>query len=162
VPAELSLAMRPMGARSESGRRECVGPHSVAAMTRSLIIHSNGGTSFEDGPDRGRVLIAGESTDNAYSLMELTVAPREPDVGFGPHLHLDINEVFVVRKGTLEFLLGSDVTSLIAGDVVRLPPGVRHGYRNASGEPVELLVWFTPGSQQPGERSRIEPRATAA
>ena len=114
-------------------------------MTISPIIPPNGGASFEDGPDRGRVLIPGESTDNAYSLMELTVAPRETDVGFGPHMHNDIDEVFVIRKGTLEFLLGSDVTPLIAGDIVRVPPGMRHGYRNASGEPVELLVWFTPG-----------------
>lgn len=106
---------------------------------------SSGGAAFEDGLDRGRVLIAGESTDNAYSLMELTVAAREGDVGFGPHLHHDIDEVFVVRKGTLEFLLGFEVTSLVAGDVVRVPPGVQHGYRNVSGEPVELLVWFTPG-----------------
>ncbi len=114
-------------------------------MTPSLIIQSSGGASFEDGPDHGRVLIAGESTDYAYSLMELTVAPREGDVGFGPHLHHDIDEVFVVRTGTLEFLLRSDVTTLIAGDVVRVPAGVRHGYRNASRETVGLLVWFTPG-----------------
>jgi mannose-6-phosphate isomerase-like protein (cupin superfamily) len=114
-------------------------------MAGSLIVQANGGASFEDGPDHGRVLIAGEATGNAFSLMELTVAPREADVGFGPHLHHEIHEVFVVRRGALEFLLRSDVTTLIAGDVVRVPPGVRHGYRNVSDEPVELLVWFTPG-----------------
>jgi uncharacterized protein (TIGR03083 family) len=114
-------------------------------MADSLIVQANGGSSFEDGPDHGRVLIAGEATGNAYSLMELTVAPHAADVGFGPHLHHDIHEVFVVRRGTLEFLLRSDVTTLIAGDVVRVPPGVRHGYRNVSDEPVDLLVWFTPG-----------------
>jgi len=114
-------------------------------MTRQLIIDSNGGAAFEDGLDRGRVLIAGESTGNAYSLMELTTAARGGEVGFGPHLHHDIDEVFVVRKGTLQFLLGSDVTSLTEGDVVRVPPGLRHGYRNSSGAPIELLVWFTPG-----------------
>lgn len=118
---------------------------NVARMTREFVIDAHGGASFEDGLDRGRVLIAGDSTDNVYSLMELTVAERGGEVGFGPHLHHDIDEVFVVREGTLEFLLGSDVMSLVAGDVVRVPPGVRHGYRNVSGEPVELLVWFTPG-----------------
>jgi mannose-6-phosphate isomerase-like protein (cupin superfamily) len=122
-----------------------MGPHSVAAMTPSFIIQSNRGASFEDGPDHGRVLISGESTDYAYSLMELTVAPRGVDAGFGPHRHHDIDEVFVIRKGTLEFLLDSDVTTLHEGDVVRVPAGVRHGYRNMSGEAVELLVWFTPG-----------------
>jgi mannose-6-phosphate isomerase-like protein (cupin superfamily) len=114
-------------------------------MTPQLIVDSNGGVSFEDGHDRGRILIPGESTDNAFSLMELTVAAGGDDVGFGPHLHLDIDEVFVVRKGTLEFLLGTDVTRVGEGDVVRVPPGTRHGYRNVSGAAVELLVWFTPG-----------------
>ena len=114
-------------------------------MTPQLIIDSIGGMSFEDGLDRGRILIAAESTDNAYSLMELTVASRGGEVGFGPHLHHEIEEVFVVRKGTLEFLLGSEVTVLIEGDVVRVSRGTRHGYRNVSDAPVELLVWFTPG-----------------
>lgn len=100
---------------------------------------------FEDGPDRGRVLISGESTNYAYSLMELTIAPRAADVGFGPHVHNDIEEVFYVRGGALDFLLGADVTPLRVGDVVRVPPGARHGYRNISGEPVDLLVWFSPG-----------------
>ena len=38
-----------------------------------------------------------------------------------------------------------DQPSLIEGDAVRVLPGVRHGYRNISGAPVELLVWLTPG-----------------
>ena len=114
-------------------------------MTPPLIVDPNGGVSFEDGLDRGRILIGGQSTDNACSLMELTVAARGGEVGFGPHLHHDIDEVFIVREGTLEFLLGTDVTRLSEGDVVRVPPGTRHGYRNVSGAPVELLVWFTPG-----------------
>ena len=66
-------------------------------MAGSLIVQANGGASFEDGPDHGRVLIAGEATGNAFSLMELTVAPHEANVGFGPHLHHEIHEVFVVR-----------------------------------------------------------------
>jgi mannose-6-phosphate isomerase-like protein (cupin superfamily) len=77
--------------------------------------------------------------------MELTVAPRTTDVGFGPHAHNDIEEVFFVRSGALDFLLGADVTPLGAGDVVRVQPGTRHGYRNTSDEPVDLLVWFSPG-----------------
>ena len=32
-----------------------------------------------------------------------------------------------------------------AGDFVRVPPGVRHGYANVSGAEVDLLVSFHPG-----------------
>ena len=143
-PALRRLLLR-IGVKSESSGACPPGSHNVSRMRPQLIIDSNGGTAFEDGPDRGRVLISGESTDNAYALMELTVAERGGEVEFGPHLHHDIEELFVVRRGTLEFLLGSDVTRLFEGDAVRVPPGVRHGYRNISGAPVELLVWFTPG-----------------
>jgi hypothetical protein len=100
APALRRLLPR-IGVKSESSRACAPGSHNVSRMTPQLIIDSNGGAAFEDGPDRGRVLIAGESTDNAYSLMELTVAARIGEVGFGPHLHRDIEELFVVRKGTL-------------------------------------------------------------
>ena len=50
-----------------------------------------------------------------------------------------------MRKGTLEFLLHDDILTLHADDVVRVPPGVRHGYLNRSGDDAELLVAFVPG-----------------
>lgn len=109
------------------------------------IIDSAGGTPFVDDGDHGRVLIPGAATDHAYSLMELTVAPRPEATALGPHRHHDIDEVFVVRRGTIEFLLDGEVTTLAAGDVVRVPAGTRHGYRNISTEPVDMLVWFAPG-----------------
>ena len=98
-------------------------------MTPQLIVDSNGGAPFEDGLDRGRILITGDSTDKRLFLDGTPVAARGGDAGFGPHLHHDIEEVFMVRTGTLEFLLGSEVTRLVEGDVVRVPPGTRHGYR---------------------------------
>ena len=31
------------------------------------------------------------------------------------------------------------------GDFARVPAGTRHGYRNVSGAPVEMVVTFVPG-----------------
>ena len=106
--------------------------------------------AFEDAPDRGRVLVFGADTRGAYSLMEWIVTPRpptpdRPDLAFGPHRHAGIEEVFVIRRGTIEFLLGEMVFTLGANDVVRVPAGTRHGYLNCSGEDVEMLVCFAPG-----------------
>ncbi|HEX5379113.1 MAG TPA: cupin domain-containing protein, partial [Phenylobacterium sp.] len=106
--------------------------------------------AFEDGPDRGRILVFGRDTGGRYSLMEWTVAAGEPPPhglppDYGPHLHRDIEETFLIRKGRLEFLLGAAVASLGPGDFVRVPPGTRHGYANVSGAPVEMLVGFHPG-----------------
>jgi quercetin dioxygenase-like cupin family protein len=116
-------------------------------MTSDEVIRDRDGAWFEDGPDRGRILVFGHQTGGRYSLMEYFLAPRmtveTPD--FGPHRHLEIEETFLVRSGRLRFLLGDEVFELAPGDFVRAPPGVRHGFANVSGEAVELLVSFHPG-----------------
>jgi quercetin dioxygenase-like cupin family protein len=119
-------------------------------MSEGARITTDDGVRFEDGPDRGRVLVFGRDTGGRYSLMELVVAPRPPPApgeaaDFGPHLHREIEEAFLVRRGTLRFLLGEAEFDLAAGDFVRAAPGVRHGFANLSGGEVELLVSFHPG-----------------
>ncbi len=93
-----------------------------------------------------RVLVSGSDTAGAYGLMRAdATAPTATADGYGPRLHRGCEETFLVRRGRLDFLLGDEVTRLGPGDFVRAPPGVRHGYANRSGEPVELLVSFHPG-----------------
>ena len=119
-------------------------------MTPSLTVRASEGLAFEDGPDRGRILVFGRETEGRYGLMELTLAPRPAEVRdgplrLGPHRHNDIEETFLVQSGTLRFLLGEEVFDLSAGDFVRVPPGARHGLANAGDEPAKLLVSFVPG-----------------
>jgi mannose-6-phosphate isomerase-like protein (cupin superfamily) len=112
-----------------------------------MIVTADGGLSFEDGPDRARIIVSGEDTGGCYSLMEWTVAPSD-QTGFGAHRHGACEETFLIRGGRLEFLLGDTVATLGPGDFVRAPPGVRHGYRNSSGAPVEMLVGFVPAGME--------------
>jgi mannose-6-phosphate isomerase-like protein (cupin superfamily) len=119
-------------------------------MDDGMMVGVAGGTAFEDAPDRGRVLVFGAETRGAYSLMEWTVVSRPPvaeydDLDFGPHQHSEIEELFVIREGAIDFLLGDTVTTMHADDVVRVPAGTRHGYLNRSGQDVEMLVMFSPG-----------------
>lgn len=114
-------------------------------MQDGLIIKPSDGVPFRDGADYGRVLVFGADTDGRYGLISLTVAPSAPDAGLGPHLHGAMEETFLVQSGELDFLIGETVQTLRAGDFVRAPAGVRHGYVNRSGAPVELLVGFYPG-----------------
>ena len=119
-------------------------------MNGRTIVSTTDGVSFEDGPDRGRVLVFGRDTGGRYSLMEFVVSARLPTAemspsDYGPHRHRDIEETFLVRSGTLRFLLGEEMFDLGPGDFVRAPPGVRHGFANVSGQPVDLLVSFHPG-----------------
>ncbi len=110
------------------------------------IVTAQDGVAFEDGPDRALILAFGRDTGGRYSLMEWSVAPGPvPAQGYGPHLHREIEETFLIRSGRLDFLLGDTITTLGPGDFVRVPPGTRHGYANVSGAPVEMLVSFHPG-----------------
>ena len=115
-------------------------------MTGQLIVRAgDDADAFEDGPDRGRVLVHGGDTGGAYGLMELVVAPAAPGpAAYGAHLHGRCDETFFVLAGTLEFLLREEVLTLAVGDFVRVPAGVRHGYANVSGAHVKLLVGFHP------------------
>ncbi len=114
-------------------------------MHDGLVITPSDGAAFRDGPDAGRVLVFGADTGGRYGLMTLTVAPSAHDAGLGAHLHHGMEETFLVQSGELDFLIGDTVQTLRTGDFVRAPAGLRHGYVNRSGAPVELLVGFYPG-----------------
>ena len=116
-------------------------------MTNACIISADQGLAFEDGPDRGRIIVDGTLTEGAYALMAWTVAANRSDAGppqYGPHRHEACEETFLVRSGSLDFLLDQTITTLGPGDFVRVPKGVRHGYCNTSGAPVDLIVGFYP------------------
>lgn len=113
-------------------------------MSNASIIRAEAGVPFEDGPDRGRILVFGRDTGGRYGLMDWTVAPADGG-SYGLHLHREMEETFYVRRGELEFRLGETVSTLKTGDFVRVPPGEPHGYINRSGAEVELLVSFHPG-----------------
>lgn len=114
-----------------------------------VVVKNSAGMAFEDGDDRGRIIVSAASTNGAYSVMEWVVAPavdaEATPAGFGPHQHGALEETFLVRSGELEFLVGDEVTTISAGDFVRVPAGVRHGYRNTTDAPVDLVVTFVPG-----------------
>ena len=116
----------------------------------TYVVTADGGVAFADGNDRGRIIVAACNTSGAYSIMEWRVAASGGDAdiserSFGAHRHNTIEETFLVRSGSLEFLIDDEVVLLTDGDFVRVPPGVRHGYCNTTAEPVDLVVTFVPG-----------------
>lgn len=115
----------------------------------SLVVSRNQGVTFEDGEDRGRVIVSGEQTGGVYSLLEWIIAagPMFTSPGernYGVHLHGECEETFFIISGALEFFIDGEVICMNMGDFVRVPRGLRHGYQNVSGNPVEMLVGFYP------------------
>jgi quercetin dioxygenase-like cupin family protein len=87
-----------------------------------------------------------EPTQEAPMLVvETTVAPGG---GPPPHTHA-AEELFLVGEGHLAFVTGQPGTECVAGpgDVIHVPGGRPHAYRNVGSEPARMLVVFDDGLQ---------------
>jgi mannose-6-phosphate isomerase-like protein (cupin superfamily) len=54
------------------------------------------------------------------------------------HYHREIEEIYVVTRGSLTMRFGDDVRRVAAGSAVRVAPGCARSHRNEGDEPVEL------------------------
>ncbi|MER7765778.1 cupin domain-containing protein [Kitasatospora sp. NPDC096140] len=65
--------------------------------------------------------------------------------GAPSHFHTRAWELFFVISGSLEVLVGEDVTVLGAGDFLAVPPNTPHAFAAAQGSEADVLFMFTPG-----------------
>ena len=63
------------------------------------------------------------------------------------HVHPTQDEFILVQEGVLDLKLDGEWTKAKAGDLVRMPKGVPHGYFNKSDEPVKALFWVSPAGK---------------
>jgi mannose-6-phosphate isomerase-like protein (cupin superfamily) len=54
------------------------------------------------------------------------------------HYHDDVEELYVVTRGTLTMRFDDDVVPIPAGSAVRVAPATRRSHRNEGDEPVDL------------------------
>jgi mannose-6-phosphate isomerase-like protein (cupin superfamily) len=87
------------------------------------------------------VLIPGEQTNNAYSVLEAFVVP-----GGGPplHIHHREDELFYVLDGDITIFAGEQSVRASAGTSVHIPAGTVHTFRNEAGGPVRMLIMYSP------------------
>jgi quercetin dioxygenase-like cupin family protein len=60
------------------------------------------------------------------------------------HVHPTQDEFILVQEGELDLKLDGVWTKARAGDLVRMPKGIPHGYFNKSDKPVRALFWVSP------------------
>jgi len=84
---------------------------------------------------------AGE-TDGRVVEFDLFVAPGgRPGA---PHRHLRSEERFEVIRGSIHFDVDGVAHELDAGDVLTIPAGAPHDFRNRSADEVHLRGWVEP------------------
>ena len=63
------------------------------------------------------------------------------------HIHPNQDEFILVQEGELDLKLDGVWSKAKAGDLVRMPRGVPHGYFNKSNVPCRALFWVSPAGK---------------
>jgi mannose-6-phosphate isomerase-like protein (cupin superfamily) len=84
---------------------------------------------------------AGERAGGGPTVLEFITAP-----GFatGDHVHRTIEEIFCVLDGEFAIRAGERSERVGPGGVVRVPPGMVHGFGNPGKAPATLLLIISP------------------
>lgn len=89
-----------------------------------------------------RILIGGEETDGNYAVIEMNVPPGG---GPNPHSHPDMQEMFYVAEGEIEFRTETGKTLVGVGGFINIPLGGGvHAFKNLSHRPAKLLCTVVP------------------
>jgi quercetin dioxygenase-like cupin family protein len=113
-------------------------------MSEPLVIPPGGGEIIGDAPDR-RVEILCDH-DALHATWSRFARGRD---GADLHVHHRHTDLFYVLDGELSLRLGTDgeTVAVPAGTLARIPPGVVHGFRNASDADVRYLNLHAPGRE---------------
>jgi oxalate decarboxylase/phosphoglucose isomerase-like protein (cupin superfamily) len=63
------------------------------------------------------------------------------------HIHPTQDEFILVQEGVLDLKLDGVWVQARAGDLVRMPRGIPHGYFNKSDKPARALFWVSPAAK---------------
>ena len=87
--------------------------------------------------------------------MTLIRVPPHSDFEQGTgHYHDEIEELYLVTRGTLTMRFGDDVRTVPAGSAVRVAPNTLRSHRNESDEPVEM--WAISRKIDRGDATKID------
>jgi mannose-6-phosphate isomerase-like protein (cupin superfamily) len=68
------------------------------------------------------------------------------------HRHSEIEEIYLVTKGTLTMRFGEEIETVEAGTAVRVPPQTVRSHRNESNETVEMWAISRQSDSDGGEK----------
>jgi quercetin dioxygenase-like cupin family protein len=88
----------------------------------------------------GQVYFPKASSDSAFAFE----TNSEPGQFVPVHIHPTQDEFILVQEGMLDLKLDGVWVQAKAGDLVRLPRGIPHGYFNKSDKPARALFWVSP------------------
>lgn len=105
--------------------------------------------------DAGRIKFIASSADTngACAVMELL---QMPGYRTSWHQHNNCDESFYVLEGVLTITIADKTNDFGAGSYLSIPSGTPHGQGDFAGNPIRLLVTFTPGGAEEFFKARVE------
>lgn len=68
------------------------------------------------------------------------------------HRHSEIEEIYLVTRGTLTMRFGEEIETVASGSAVRVPPETVRSHRNEHDEPVEIWAISRQSESDGGEK----------
>ena len=87
----------------------------------------------------GQTYYPKQSCENSFAFE--AVSP--PGTFVPPHIHPTQDEYILMLEGTWKLLLDGQTHFASAGDLVRMPKGIPHGYFNESGAAARAFFWVS-------------------
>lgn len=88
-----------------------------------------------------KVLLSSTETNGLQAIFEDIV---EPGVGLGRHIHHQQDETFLFLEGTFDVEIDGKLYRMVAGDVVFVPKGTVHTWKNVGKNQGRLRYIFSP------------------
>ena len=112
-------------------------------MSDFTIVHANDVDDHYAGTDvPGEFRRLTDALASEQLAATLIRVPPHSDFEQGTgHYHDELEELYVVTRGTLTMRFGDDVTRVSAGTVVRVAPQTPRSHRNEGDEPVEMWAF---------------------
>jgi len=88
----------------------------------------------------GQTYYPKQSCDNSFAFE--AVSP--PGTFVPPHIHPTQDEYILMMEGEWRLVLDGQTHHAKAGDLVRMPMGIMHGYFNDSSSTARAFFWVTP------------------
>jgi quercetin dioxygenase-like cupin family protein len=115
--------------------------------TTHTIVRSASAETIADGPASTITLLAdGEHTHGATTINRAHLAAGSP--GAPAHRHAHATETIFVIDGSLDVLIGDDIHTLTAGDLVFIDAGTAHAFAPTPGLTADMLAIYTPGQDR--------------
>jgi quercetin dioxygenase-like cupin family protein len=122
--------------------RSTLGAQIMATLEKGITRNGEGylGRSWNI---LGQIYFPKAATDTTFAFE----TNSEPGQFVPVHIHPTQEEFILVQEGLLDLKLDGIWVQAKAGDLVRLPRGIPHGYFNKSEKPARALFWVSPAQK---------------